>query len=302
MLDRSVKNIACFAAGLGVLTLTSLRHRLEGYRSPTAFEPSDFDLAAEHVRVIVGDYVNYATRYRPSMSFEGLDVLELGPGATLGTCVLLAGLGAQSYLAVDAFPLARSMPHVFYERLLATGLPAGIDATRVAAAISAMAAGRDAPIGYAVDPDFDIARAAGDRRFDVIVSNAAFEHFDNIESTIAAVSGLARPGALFIALIDFQTHSRFIREHDPNNIYRIPESLYKALHFDGQPNRCRPRDYVDALRRNGWVNPRVESVDVTDASYAAWSRDGLVEPFRDPAAQMEILTGVVMAERPRATG
>ena len=295
-----MKNLACFAAGLGVLTLAALKHRLEGYRSPTAFATTDLAEATRHVSIIVGDYVNYAGLYRPGMTFDGLDVLELGPGATLGTGVLLAGHGIRSYLAVDAFPLARSTPSEFYRRLQSEARLAGADPQRIAAAAEAVCAGRDAPVGYAVEPAFDIVKAAGSRRFDAIVSNAAFEHFDDIGRTIADVTSVARPGALFLALIDFQTHSRVVREHDPNSIYRIPDGVYKALHFDGQPNRCRPRDYVEALRRNGWINPMVRSVDVTDPDYAAWSNDGLAPRFRDTGAQMEILTGVVIAELPRS--
>ena len=292
-----VRNGLSYALGLAALGLASLRHRTSGYRRPTAFPSSDYPQAIRHVRAIVEDWrVHLATRSE-GRDVRDCDVLELGPGATLGTGVLLAGLGARSYLAVDRFPLSQDAPAGFYESLARMAPLEGTNPSNLHAAIEGVIAGARHPVGYTADPDFDIRRAAGERRFDLILSNAAFEHFDDVESVIEAVSALARPGARFLAMVDFQTHSRGIRTYDPNSIYRYGPRLYRSLSFPGQPNRCRPDRYISALERCGWVDATVVPVVVVDPRYAAWSIDGLSPQYRSEGARMDILTGVVFARR-----
>src|SRR6202012_5629665 len=106
--------------------------------------------------------------------------------------------------------------------------------------------------GYAVGRDFDIPRLAEGRTFDLMVSWAAFETCDSISDAVASLRRVARPGCETIHIIDLQTHSRWIREHDPNNIYRYPEPVYRLFRFPGEPNRKRPRDYVQAFKTEGW--------------------------------------------------
>ena len=89
---------------------------------------------------------------------------------------------------------------------------------------------------------------------DIIFSQAAFEHFDDINETIKALSKITNPGAIIIALVDLKTHSRWIRDKDPNNIYRYPKWIYSLLSSRGTPNRIRPYQYKEALKKSGWTN------------------------------------------------
>ena len=50
------------------------------------------------------------------------------------------------------------------------------------------------------------------------------------------------------------THSRWIRDKDPNNVYRYHERIYRLFDFRGIPNRVRPYRYRRAFERNGWSN------------------------------------------------
>ena len=301
MLSHRLKTSASFWGGLAALSLASIKHKTLGYIKPTGFSGSDLKQSIEHVTSIAEDYHNYAEIDGRRFVFEGANVLELGPGATLGAGVLLAGLGIQSYRAIDAFPLARLAPKEFYLALADAekSLPANFDEKLIASAARSVAEGRDDLISYAFDPAFNARDLAGEKKFDLIVSNAAFEHFDDIDRTIREVSSRAAPGAFFIVGIDFQTHTRVIRERDPNNIYRFPAPLYQALHFPGQPNRRRPKDYVNALVREGWTNVVVRPVSVASPSYSNLTRGGLDFEFRDDDCDMHILTCFVAAERQR---
>ncbi|GEO98745.1 hypothetical protein GCM10007887_19280 [Methylobacterium haplocladii] len=293
-----LKNRLFYGLGLAALAGASLRHRVGGYRNPTDFSPDDWPRAIAHVVDIVLDWRKHLDTRHGAKNLAGLDILELGPGATLGTGVLLVGLGARSYHAIDAFDLAGRTPPGFYRALAEAELPPVFDRARILWAVDALERGRTDPVGYVVTPEFDIACAAGGRTFDLLLSNAAFEHFEDIEHVIAQLAAVARPGATLLAGVDFQTHTRGIRATDPNSIYRFSPSLYRSLGFPGQPNRRRPRDYLEALQRHGWTNAECRPVDVADAVYQAWSTAGLYEPYRDDAADMNVLTGIVLAEKP----
>jgi hypothetical protein len=60
-----------------------------------------------------------------------------------------------------------------------------------------------------------------------------------------------------VAEIDLKTHSRWIRDHDPNNIYRYSNAIYRALWFRGIPNRVRPYEYRAIFEAHGWTNVRI---------------------------------------------
>lgn len=295
---QDFKNLFFHGAGLAFLSLAAARHRIGGYRKPTDFSSSDHARATGHVGAIVQDWGNtLASLGTHPRGFQGLDVLELGPGATLGTGVLLRSLGARSYLAVDVNSLAECTPPAFYCMLADAPLPAGCDRGIVRAVAEALAQGHDAGVAYATDPGFDIVRAVRGRTFDVIVSNAAFEHFVDIDAVLADLGAVARHGAVFIAMVDFQTHSRWVRRVDPNSIYRFGPALYRALTFPGQPNRFRPGDYLKALARQSWSNAKVHPVDRADPDYLAWSQCSLAAAYREDGARMDVLTGIITARK-----
>jgi hypothetical protein len=57
------------------------------------------------------------------------------------------------------------------------------------------------------------------------------------------VSG-ARCGGHEARRQDRQTHSRWIREKDPNNIYRYARWFYRLFYSSGQLNRVRLAEYA----------------------------------------------------------
>lgn len=283
-----------YAAGLGFLALAWAKNRLHGYTTPNAVARGDIAGAVEYVQ----DTVSSWQRFLDGVAeIRGRDVLELGPGSSLGTGALLLALGANSYHAVDAFELADRHDREFLAAVLGDPDPqvfADADVTRARAIV---AAGESVDFSYAVDRRFDIRELAAGRRFDLMLSCAAFEHYDDIEATIAQMSAVARPGCVAAHIVDFQTHSRWIREADPNNIYRYSDALYRLFSFPGQPNRKRPADYVAAFERNGWINVRVVGDHAAGPALMTLSTTGLAKAFNRPGAEMSMLSGVVLAER-----
>jgi SAM-dependent methyltransferase len=278
--------LAFSAAGLVFLGLAMVKHRLAGYSTPKRVGSDNFDGCIAYDMQVVDDWLDAARRYgNGGFSIAGKDVLELGPGSDLGNGLYLLALGANSYAAVDAIDNASRMPQAFYSLMAETLSARGL-------------AGDPSAIGTKVQlfhsPQFAIAEAVGERTFDVVFSNAAFEHFEDIDAVMNDVAKLLRPGGILITIIDLITHSRWIREKDPNNIYRYPDWLYRMFRFKGIPNRLRPHEYRAAAERHGLAEIVVEPL-IEDRSQRL---DGLTRRFRNEATEPTLLAVTLCARKP----
>jgi hypothetical protein len=277
--------------GLGFLGLAWSKDRLRGYATPNTVAKSDVAGQIAYLRDIFASLRRFMP---PQFDLRGRDVLELSPGASRGNGVLFLAMGARSYHAIDVFDLAGDEDPAIYQMLL-DGFPEGIEADRERARTIACASGAR-EFGYAVGRDFDIPRLAEGRTFDLIVSCAAFEHYDSVADAVAGLTQVARPGCETIHIIDLQTHSRWIREHDPNNIYRYPEPIYRLFRFPGQPNRQRPADYVQAFKTLDWSDIRFVASRLIDPELREVSLRGLAAPFAGQD-DMIMLDGALTARR-----
>ena len=290
------RNAFFYGAGLLFLTLAKVKHQLQGYRTPKPFDVSETERCVTYDRQVADGFSSALRRYSRSTGDEALagkHVLELGPGSDLGVGLFLLAHGAASYHACDVNELAASVPVALYEAVLARierEVGAAV-ATELRGELDKHRRSVESRLDYVVRKDFDLEAAFGRDSIDIVFSNAAFEHFDDIERTIAGLSRVCKTGALFVVSIDMQTHSRWIRDKDPNNIYRYSDALYRAFRFRGIPNRVRPYRYLEALKANGWVDCEARPVSTVSDS-ATYDRQ-----FRDPINQMEYLTVQISARR-----
>ncbi len=283
-------------AGLAALAGNKLRHTIRPYSRPRPFA-GDAQAAADYDASVFRGWRQYLRRYLGrDYDWTGKAVLELGPGPDLGAGLLALAAGAAEYTAFDKFPLARRSGAAVYELLLAQARCSDEDAAELLRAVDAALAGTDGRLRYVQRADFDIS-AAELPRADVVVSQAAFEHFDDPRRTIEQLGDLTERGAVFLAVADFQTHTRWLRRRDPLNIYRYSPGLYSRLRFSGGPNRARGDELAAWLADAGWGDIRVTPLLELDADYLAAVAPHLAEPFRRDAAAMHILTAVVCATR-----
>ena len=297
------RDIFYYVVGLCFLLLAKVKNFIGGYSTPKPFDISQVERCVDYDLRVVDRWLCYLERYLRTdtkATLAGKSILELGPGSDLGTGLYLLWQGAAEYTAFDANDLATTAPDDFYDALFSR-IQNDSNIARVEQLRQELAratTGEASRLRFVARDDFDLARACEKNRVDLVFSQASFEHFDDVKATIAGLTAVCRPGAVLVAQIDLSTHSRWIRDKDPNNIYRYSPAIYKLFCFRGIPNRIRPFEYVEALARYGWTDISVLPVrQLGDEDHSL-----LASSFRDTENQMELLSIILCARKPQAFG
>lgn len=285
------RNVCYYTAGLGFLILANIKHRLYGYATPKPFSGGEVERCIDYDIRVVDEWLSHLADYTRDHHFLGAkNVLELGPGSDLGIGLYLLALGAAKYNACDVNPLAGTASdrfyHLLFKRIQSMVQKADVD--DLIEQYQEAKNGRASKINYVVREDFRLSSALGKETIDLVFSQAAFEHFDDIDETVAELSKVCKSGAVIIAEIDLKTHSRWIREKDPNNIYRYHDDVYRTLWRRGFPNRIRPYQYKAAFEKYGWTNIAV--IPLKTAELYASGQSGLAGRFHDKVNQMDYLS------------
>ena len=293
-------NIFYHVAGFGILVLNKIRHAIQGYRSPRPFPISEINRAIDYDYSVVDHWIEALSEYvgKP-VSLENRTILELGPGADLGAGLITLLRGARKYNALDVNNLAATVPMALYDALFAKMRRDGAAEDEIgllSQQLNLTSAGSNDRLNYVVRDDFDIT-VFTDEGIDTVFSQAAFEHFDDVPATFECLTRTVRPGAVLIAEIDLNTHTRWIRDVDPLNIYRYSVFLYRLLRFRGSPNRHRPFEYKQILEKYGWDDIRIWPLVRVDDNYLLKVRNTLAPRFRDESNQIEYLSVMVCARK-----
>jgi hypothetical protein len=282
------------------LFLNKCRHTLLGYRNPRTFSADQIQRSVEYDFKIVGRWQGYLAEYLGDPSpLKGKRILELGPGPDLGNGLILLAAGAEQYHAIDVHDLAHSAADEFYKELfsrLDSEYGHSIDLTALRSELDLAVKGKSGRLNYVCRKDFDISVFRGSG-VDLVLSWATCEHFDRLEETISQVSDVVTAGAVFAAHVDLKTHTRWLRDRDPLNIYRYSDTVYNLFHFTGSPNRARPHRYKDLLQKHGWKNVQVLPRTVLPENYVEKINGSLDRQFRDPVNQMGYLSIVILATK-----
>lgn len=287
-----------YSTGIVFLILAKIKNNISEY-TPKPFSKSELQQCAEYDTCIVEGWMQALSEYThrdASEMIKDKTVLELGPGSDLGIGLCLLDKGAGCYNAVDIYNIAAHTPAAFYDVFFEYMKNKGVDSAPLKEELSNMQNGRGGKLNFIHQKDFDIPTALGSTKIDIFFSNAAFEHFDNVYETIKGVTAVASDNALFIISVDLKTHSRWIRDKDPNNIYRYPQWLYKLLSSKASPNRIRPNEYVKILQEFGWKNIKVKA-ETKVGSDKSLSLRYLNKLFQDPDCMMEYLTISIYATK-----
>lgn len=288
-----------YMAGIGFLALAKAKNILKGYSTPKPYDISSSEKCIEYDLRVVEDWLTHLRRYSPDdNTLAGKSVLELGPGSDLGIGIYLLSKGCSQYNACDVNSIMSSTPDKFYEELFRKleSINSKTDISFLKKQLTEAKAGRPSRLNYQVRKDFDILSSFGRASIDLVLSQAAFEHFDDINATVSQLSSVCKPGARLAVLVDLKTHSRWIRDKDPNNIYRYSKCVYNAFWFRGIPNRVRPFQYKEALERFGWKDISITPLTKIKDHYKSCS--GMNKAFAEKKNQMDCLSIMICARKP----
>ncbi|MFT5166259.1 MAG: SAM-dependent methyltransferase [Saprospiraceae bacterium] len=200
---------------------------------------------------------------------------------------------------MDVHNLVKNTPDSFYEHLFKhfqIDPNLKTDVLTLKSQLERTLKGQNDWLNYLSRSDFDLSVFDG-TNIDLVVSNSAFQQFDDPAKTIKQLSEIVRPGALFIALIDMKTHTRWINKRDPLNIYRYADVLYNPLKFRGSQNRIRPLEYKQQLEAFGWENVEVIPRIQLEQKHMDSVLRSLQPKFQSPECQMDILTCIICARK-----
>ncbi len=297
---KSISNRFNHVLGAVAIILNYLKYSMLGYRKPRDFSVHEIKKSIAYDFKVVEGWVEHLRRY----SGEGIDplenkvILELGPGPDLGIGLILLASGAKKYIAIDTYPLANSTPREFYKELLdALGKDnPHCDRNYLRQQIDKCYKGESSNIVYIVDRNFEIAKITD--KVDIVFSQAAFEHFSYMEKTFAGLSTVIRSGGILVSEVDLMTHTSWLRDRDPLNIYRYNDFFYNLFKVKHTPNRLRTFEYKKLLERNGWFNIKVEPLTALENKYSEKVRPSLSSKFRTlDSSEMDLLTVMLMATR-----
>jgi len=299
-MNEKARNYFYYLSGLVFLLLAKTKNTIFGYTTPKPYPLNDYQKCIDYDFDVVNNWLRHLHNYkRDGFSISGKNILEIGPGSDLGVGIYLLSLGAEKYNALDINNLMESVPEAFYTQMLEKLPPS--DQSRDIDALNGEIVkhfdGDECRLNYVVRRDFDAYAAFGNDAFDLFFSQAAFEHFDDIDKTIGNLSKTAKTGAVIVALIDLKTHSRWIRDKDPLNIYRYSETVYNIFGFQGAPNRVRPNEYVEFFKKHGWENLVVNPVDIVSEDYLDLVKDHLHDRFRKEGEIMGQLSIMLCATK-----
>ena len=290
-----IQNIMLFLVGYILLILSKIKVIVGGYKDPRTFSASDIDRVIEYNFSVIDRWLAYLKKHSGDSDISGKQILELGPGSDLGIGITLLALGAKKYNACDVNPLLRQTPMKFYERLFKRLKEDRYEVAEIENHLTLFVKNEESNLNYVVNPDFDLQKNFEEKSIDLVFSQAAFEHFDDVNDTISGLSWVSKKGASLVALVDLQAHSRWVRDKDPNNIYRFPKWLYRLAWYKGIPNRIRPFEYEKILASNGWGNINISSLKSEEGGDMV--NRGLNKDFQGKENEMNILTIMITATK-----
>ena len=280
------------------MILAKAKNILQGYSTPKPFDISESEKCIEYDTQVVDHWLSHLEKYlNVADAVVGKDVLELGPGSDLGIGIYLLSKGCSRYNACDVNDLMKSTPDSFYvellEKLKRINSQTVIDSLNEQLKLAQEK--KPSQLNYVVRDDFNLVSAFGNDTIDLVFSQAAFEHFDDVHTTFSQLSAVCKKDAILVAEIDLKTHSRWVRDEDPNGIYRFSSWLYNIFWFRGIPNRVRPYQYKEALERCGWIE--ISLTPLKKLADHKTGASGMSKKFTDEKNQMDYLEFILCARK-----
>lgn len=288
-----------FVLGLSLMIANKIRHSFAGYISPRPFSHVHIEKSVNYCIDVVQNWVEILKEYTHQLHpFQNKSVLEIGPGPDLGTGLTLLSLGANMYTAVDKHQFISQAPKEFYEFLLEE-LRRFPFYDKAETACRAFFNGESVKqFRYIHAPAFPHRFPSLNEKYDVLVSQAVLEHFSETELLLffKQIKQNLRSNTTIVHEIDLSTHTRFLRDIDPLNILRYPDSIWNVLRFDGSPNRLRMNNYRSILEGLGYRKIACYPLRMLNLDYVDKISNSLYKRFHKvPGEDLSVLSFYLLA-------
>lgn len=236
---------------------------------PLDGSPAAIERAADHAMMIGTSYLAKVADWvkRP---VADLEVLELGPGPDFGAVLMLAAFGARVAVADRWLTPWQDQHHGPLYRTLADRIEAQYPTADVAPLRKLVAAKAYRPDIIKLYPDAEQLEGAAEAAFDLVLSNAVFEHVRDHQAAAARAYLVTKPGCLNVHQVDFRDHRDFSR---PLEFLLLSAAEIEAFMRETDTHQGNPRrasEYQAAFEAVGfevlsaWVTERTEETYLAD--------------------------------------
>jgi SAM-dependent methyltransferase len=226
------------------------------------------------------------------------EVLEYGPGDTLGVAFLLYAYGAASVKCVDRFPLSNDIKKSadIYRALLHSLKGEILDRATDAFVEKGVPESGFRPelISYHVTADGLCGESS---RYDLIISRAVLEHVNNLEGSIRDIKFALKPNGITVHLVDLKSHG--LDRYQQFDFLTWPAGLYRLMYsHKGFPNRWRVDKYLELLEKYGLNIKHFSPSGKLELEKIKLIESKLAEPFRNiPPEELSWLGFWLVADR-----
>lgn len=288
-----------YLVGLAVLLIVKIKYYFIGFPKSSLSNITEYEKSFDYNIRIANQWISHLNDYTNDNHYlVNKSVLELGPGSNLGVGFYLLYKGALKYNSFDIYKLADNVPinfyKLFFKRLLKIDGVKSVD--YLENELKKLYDDGSSDINYVVKHDSNLASSFDSSSIDITFSQAAFEHFVNVEDVIKQLSIVCKSNAVIIAEIDLQTHSRWIREKDPNNVYRYSPFIYNLLSTKTSPNRIRPCTYNELFNNCGWYDIKILPLSIIDERKRVPVKY-LNQNYRNDKNKMDYLSILLLAKK-----
>lgn len=230
--------------------------------------PAAIEAAAQHAFQIGLSHLQKINDWmaRPA---AGLDILELGPGPNFGSTLTLAAMGANVAVADRWLPTWDNAYHGPVYTRLASLIEAQLSGHDTSSLRALIGAGSHLMEVVTTFSDAEHLPGAPLDGFDLVLSNAVFEHIVDIEAAASRLFEVTRPGGINVHQIDFRDHRDFNRPLE----YLLMTPAEQAVWLRQTDHHCgtqrRAGAYVAAFERAGFEIIRAHVSLEVDQAYLA---------------------------------
>jgi SAM-dependent methyltransferase len=265
--------------GRNLLEGARQRLRLGSYTADgTTHRYRDVAESVAYIREVLEDYQQFG-RLGPD-ALLGKDIVEIGPGDSLGLALLLVGAGARSVVCVDRFEPLRDpvKERAILAALVASAAPE--ERPRMLACLDACGLVGGGAIRYCPGVAIeDAAERLGNGCCDLVVSRVVLQSVTSIDQAYAACRRLLRPAGRMLHKVDLGNLSA--RERHPLQFLKYGPRLWQLMSSNlSRTNRQRWPHHRDAMLRHGFAVQRFEATRLLPLDAVREYRGRLARPFR----------------------